>query len=175
MICNCVKIKYYLKRHNLRPKVIMSIHKPIIYIDMDGVLVDLEANIQLFKHKFRSQICTPDMIPGVFRNAPAIQGAVEAVKALLDSNQFDCYIATSAPWNNPESASDKIWWIKKHFGDSFAKKMVITHCKHLIIGDYLIDDREVNGAKDFVGKHIHFGTAEFPDWTAVLLFLQNSI
>lgn len=49
--------------------------------------------------------------------------------------------------------------------------MIITHCKHLCLGDYLIDDRPNNGAKEFSGKWIHFRSNEFPDWNAVLNYL----
>jgi len=41
----------------------------------------------------------------------------------------------------------------------------------LIKGDILIDDRPNNGAKDFDGKWIQFGSEEFPDWNAVLHYL----
>jgi hypothetical protein len=40
------------------------------------------------------------------------------------------------------------------------------------MGDYLIDDRKANGAGEFRGTHIHFGTEEFPDWAAVLKYLN---
>jgi len=48
-------------------------------------------------------------------------------------------------------------WIERHFGDLFKNKMIITHRKDLLHGDYLIDDREANGAKDFKGELISFG------------------
>ena len=35
-------------------------------------------------------------------------------------------------------------------------------------GDILIDDRTANGAGDFSGRHVHFGSPEFPDWQSVL-------
>jgi len=38
-------------------------------------------------------------------------------------------------------------------------------------GHYLIDDREKNGAGDFEGELIRFGSEEFPDWQSVLVFL----
>jgi hypothetical protein len=54
--------------------------------------------------------------------------------------------------------------------------MAITHLKHLLIGDYLIDDRTANGAGEFgkltgSGEHIHFGTQEFQNWESVLNYL----
>lgn len=53
--------------------------------------------------------------------------------------------------------------------------MFITHRKDLLIGDFLIDDRLKNGAKDFRGELIRFGWDyenlkwnEYPDWNSVL-------
>ena len=50
----------------------------------------------------------------------------------------------------------------------------ISHRKDLLMGDFLIDDRTKNGAAEFKGKHIHFGTDEFPNWNAVETFLENN-
>jgi 5'(3')-deoxyribonucleotidase len=113
-----------------------------------------------------------DNVHGIFRYAEPMSGAIEAVKEL--SKHFDLYIATAAPWKNPESAGDKLCWLQHHFGGLFAKKVAITHCKHMLIGDYLIDDRLVNGAAEFQGQHIHFGTLTFPDWSSVLKHLLPS-
>ena len=151
------------------------VKRKIIYIDMDGVLVDLEGNIRKMKTQETLYTTSNDLIPGVFRDPPSIPGAINAVNTLTSDPRFDVYIATSSPWNNPESASDKIWWIRKHFGDSLKKRIVITHNKNLLIGDYLIDDRTANGAGEFTGKHIHFGTEEFKNWDSVLNFLLNSV
>jgi len=66
---------------------------------------------------------------------------------------------------------DKRFWIEEHFGNLFKKKMVISHLKNMLIGDYLIDDRTANGAGEFKGEHIHFNTDSFPNWEAVLKHL----
>ena len=34
-----------------------------------------------------------------------------------------------------------------------------------------LDNRTVNGAAEFQGEHIHFGTEKFPDWKSVLEYL----
>ena len=42
-----------------------------------------------------------------------------------------------------------------------------------MIGDYLIDDRRFNGASEFTGEWIHFGSEKFPNWNSVLKYLKN--
>ncbi len=43
------------------------------------------------------------------------------------------------------------------------------------MGEYLIDDREKNGAKDFKGELIRFGSERFPDWNAVTEYLLEGL
>jgi 5'(3')-deoxyribonucleotidase len=138
---------------------------------MDGVLVNLKNEIDNYiannpDEYYRNN---PDHIPGIFRNPPPIEGAIDAVWRLHNSGRYDLYIATAAPWGNPESNTDKRYWIGRHFGDLFYKKMFITHRKDLLIGNYLIDDRTKNGAKDFVGELLLFGEGNpYPDWNSIL-------
>lgn len=153
-----------------------------ILIDMDGVLVDLGAEFEkyfkVFPHLKEKYENCPDHIPGIFRDPKPYDGAIEAIKKLSESGKYELFIATASPWGNPYASTDKRYWIEKHFGQLFHKKMFITHRKDLLIGDYLIDDRLANGASDFKGKHIHFGWDyenkkwnEFPDWESVLKLL----
>ena len=151
----------------------------IIYIDMDGVIVDFQGQIDYhfesnpdYKSIYQHN---PDEIPGIFRNPKPIEGAIESIFKLADSGLYELFIATSATWGNVESAMHKREWIEEHFQDLFKKKMIITHRKDLLIGDYLIDDREANGAKDFKGELIPFGWAyeketwnTYPTWDDVL-------
>jgi 5'-nucleotidase len=153
--------------------------KQIVYIDMDGVIVDFKREIDLHFQKdsnlesiYREN---PDEIPGIFKNPQPIEGAIESILKLSQQGKYDLLIATSATWGNVESAMHKREWIERYFGDLFKKKMIITHRKDLLLGDYLIDDREANGAKDFKGELISFGWAyekdewnEYPTWEDVL-------
>jgi 5'-nucleotidase len=158
------------------------IKKKIVYIDMDGVLVNLQSEINKFfklhpelKERYKNN---PDHIQGLFRNPPPVTGAIDAVKKLHESGKYELFIATSAPWGNPMSASDKRFWIEDHFGKLFHKKMFVTHRKDLLMGDYLIDDRTKNGAGEFSGELLQFGVnwetgkeGPYPNWESILEYL----
>lgn len=154
-------------------------NKQIVYIDMDGVIVDFKYEIDLHFERDPRLIIdfkdNPDEIPGIFKNPKPVEGAIESILKLSEHGQYDLFIATSATWGNIESAMHKREWIERHFGDLFKKKMIITHRKDLLLGDYLIDDRDANGAKDFRGELIPFGWAyetetwnKYPTWEDVL-------
>lgn len=143
----------------------------IIYVDMDGVLVDFESGIKsLNNDELKLYENKLDEFPGIFSRMTPIEGALESFEII--NNHFDVYILSTAPWENPTALNDKLAWIKKHIGDIAKKRVIFSHNKHLNKGDYLIDDRKANGAGDFTGMHIHFGTEEFPNWAAVLKFLN---
>jgi 5'(3')-deoxyribonucleotidase len=89
-------------------------------------------------------------------------GAIEAFKASAD--EYDCYILTTDTWKIETALQDKKDWLNKYFGELIKKKVIFSHHKELLIGDYLIDDRPVNG---FKGKQFLFGSKEYPDWNAI--------
>lgn len=147
-----------------------------LYFDMDGVLVDFQSGLaQQDEKTLREYEGREDEIPGVFGVMKPIDGAIEAVHRL--SKHYDCYILSTAPWRNPSAWSDKVAWVTKYLDDIFHKRIVITHCKHLCKGDYLIDDRSKHGVTEFEGEWIHFGSEKFPNWDAVLEYLlpKNSL
>lgn len=142
----------------------------IVYVDMDSVLVDFESGIdQLSEETYQEFEDDLDEVPGFFRDLPPVEGAINAFHKLAE--QYDVYILSTAPWNNPSAWIDKLLWVKKHLPEVAHKRLILSHNKHLNRGDYLIDDRTANGARDFPGKHIHFGEKPFSDWDAVLDYL----
>ncbi|MFC2639362.1 MAG: hypothetical protein ACFNZO_00850 [Candidatus Saccharibacteria bacterium] len=146
--------------------------KPIIYIDMDGVLVDFESALTKVSPEMLEKFAGEyDNIPGIFALMDPVSGALEAVDRLKE--KYDLYILSSSPWENPTALGDKLAWVKKYFGGDgqeniFFRKVIFSSVKHLNRGDILIDDRTANGAGDFLGRHIHFGSSEFPNWQSVL-------
>ena len=136
--------------------------KKILYVDMDGVLVNLQKEIDDYKEKHPKKYKKyytehPDRIPYLFKNPKPIDKSIESVLKLYESGKYDIFIATASPNDNETAASEKILWIKKYFGDIFDRKIVISHRKDLLIGDYLIDDRKKNGASEFRGELLPFG------------------
>ena len=146
--------------------------KPIIYIDMDGVLVDFESALTKVSPEMLEKFAGEyDNISGIFALMDPVPGALEAVDRLKE--KYDLYILSSSPWENPTALGDKLAWVKKYFGGDgqeniFFRKVIFSSVKHLNRGDILIDDRTANGAGDFLGRHIHFGSYEFPNWQSVL-------
>ncbi len=57
--------------------------------------------------------------------------------------------------------------------DPAYKRLILTHHKELNKGDFLIDDRDANGAGSFEGEHIWFSSPRFPDWKTVIEYLMK--
>ena len=152
--------------------------KKILYFDMDNVLVDFASGIARLSEETRKEFDGRlDEVPGIFSLMKPLAGAVDAVKLL--SQYFDVYILSTAPWKNISAWSDKAAWVQKYFGDDkdspFYKRLILSHHKNLNKGDFLIDDRNKNGAGEFEGELILFGSDNFPSWEAVTDFLMSKI
>lgn len=143
----------------------------IVYVDMDNVLVDFQSGIDALEESVKKQFEGKlDEVPHIFSLMKPIDGAIEAFNRL--SEQYDCYILSTSPWNNPTAASDKFDWVKRFLGEVARKRLILSHHKNLNRGDYLIDDRPNKcGADKFEGEVIHFGSSRFPNWAAVLNYL----
>jgi len=115
----------------------------ILYVDMDGVLVDFSSGIERISADARRQYGDhPDDVPGIFALMDPMPGAIEAYREL--SRLFDTYILSTAPWANPSAWSDKLLWVKEHLGAAAHKRLIL----------------------------IHFGSSRFPDWPSVIVYLR---
>lgn len=146
--------------------------KDVVYIDMDGVIVDFESGKKHFTEKdLKNANGEWDNVKGIYSKMVPVYGAVEAVKRICQ--KYDVYILSTAPWNNPSAWCDKIVWLKQYFGDDkespLYKRLILSHHKDLCRGNYLIDDNnEKNGVPNFRGELIHFGSKQYPNWDSVL-------
>ena len=138
---------------------------------MDNVLVDFKTGIdRISSYNKKEYEGRYDEVPDIFSLMDPMEGAIVSYNKL--SSQYDTYILSTSPWDNPSAWQDKILWVKKYLEKSAYKRLILSHHKNLNRGDYLIDDRLKNGADKFIGEHIHFGTEKFPDWKSVLSYLS---
>lgn len=149
--------------------------KQIVFVDMDGVLVNFQSGIDRIseedKLKYEGDL---DEVPGIFSLMEPNEGAIEGYKWLCKN--FDTYILSTAPWENPSAWIDKLLWVKKHLPEVAHKRLILSHNKHLAAGDFLIDDRTANGAGKFSGRHLFFGPEEekeFKNWNEVIGYMKN--
>ena len=141
-----------------------------LYLDMDNVLVDFPSGIaKLSEQELNEYDGRLDEVPGIFSLMSPMPGAISAFNKLI--KKYDTYILSTAPWENPSAWSDKLLWVKEYLGAPAHKRLILSHNKHLASGDFLVDVRLKNGVDKFRGKHIHFGTEEFPNWEKVLCYL----
>lgn len=148
--------------------------KKILYVDMDGVLVDFKSGINQLSEKTKTDYENRlDEAPGIFSTMKPVQNAIEAITEL--HKYYDIYILSTAPWNNPTDWIDKLQWIQKYLPKIGHKRLILSHNKQLNKGDYLIDDRRANGVTKFEGKHIYFGKGNNKDWMAIYKFLLQQL
>ena len=146
--------------------------KKILYIDMDNVLVNFPSGIsKLSQEVINEYESNLDEVPNIFSLMEPLEGAIDSFEIL--SQRYDTYILSTAPWENSSAWSDKVKWVKKYLGESAYKRLILSHHKNLNHGDYLIDDRTKNGAGEFKGELIQFGTDKFPDWKSVCSYLLD--
>ncbi|QQL48334.1 5' nucleotidase, NT5C type [Mucilaginibacter ginkgonis] len=150
--------------------------RKIIAIDMDGVLADTDQHFLTWYERdygvrmpYESLLGKPEyeafpvegairkmvFTPGFFRTLPVMDGAVEAVKSLMqDYNVF----IVSAAMEFPNSLNEKYDWLAQHFPFISWKNIVFCGDKSIIDADYLIDDHCKN-LDNFKGKPLMFHSA----------------
>lgn len=142
----------------MNKKIIEIRMNDVVYIDMDGVLVQSGESPEEWANL--------RLKPGFFLTKLPVENAIKAFELL--SQKCHVYILSTPVWDNVSCWSEKRKWVEKHLGKIAEKKLILTHNKALNRGAFLIDDSLNHGADQFEGIHIHFGTKEFPNWKEVL-------
>jgi len=131
--------------------------KKILFIDMDEVLCDFKNSHRL-QDLENVRYNPPQMYARrFFSDLEPLEGALEAVQAIIQSELYVVHILTQPVARSPISYTEKAQWIAKWIPD-LIDNIIMTQDKGLVLGDYLIDDNlrwkkpfENNG-----GKFIHF-------------------
>jgi 5'-nucleotidase len=147
--------------------------KKSIAIDMDGVIADVEAQfINWYLRDYGIKITREDLqgrnednafpekglirkfarTPDIFLTTPVMNGAVEAVKTLIED--YEVYIV-SAAMEFPLSLSEKLTWLNTHFPFISWKNIIFCGNKNIINTDYMVDDH-IKNLDNFKGKTIMF-------------------
>jgi 5'-nucleotidase len=160
--------------------------KKVVYVSMDGVLVkepskEYEELKRTKMNRRGRKDDSPDPkehpvhwtdVPEIYADLEPMENAIESFNKL--SEDYDMYVVSTVPWANLTAWVDKRKWIEKHLPIA-TKKLIFTHNKELLLGDFLIDDRLKNGTDRFTGKVIHFGQSPFENWHKVMNFLDEKI
>lgn len=139
--------------------------KPRIYVDMDDTLCDF-LRAQTEARLKTPQQAYPQAQVDFFRKLKPIEGALDAMKNM--DKQFDVWILTRPSILNPMCYTEKRLWVEDHLGIEWCNKLILCPNKGLLKGDVLIDDQPWD---EFEGQQILFGSARFPDWREVLIYL----
>ena len=132
--------------------------KKTVAIDMDGVIADVEAHfLDWYERDYGERFSKNILIgvseeeafpekgavrrfvttPGFFSTVPVMEGAVDAVKKIMET--YEVYIV-SAAMEFPQSLPEKYSWLNEHFPFIGWRNIIFCGDKSIISTDYLIDD-----------------------------------
>jgi len=93
---------------------------------------------------------------GFFRNLPAMDGGVNALKTML-ARGYEVLICTAPQAKSRFCAQEKWEWVREHLGEDWLRRLIITVDKTSVRGDVLIDDKPlITGIQQPVWSHIVF-------------------
>jgi 5'-nucleotidase len=155
--------------------------KKIILVDMDGVLCNFikyylkkifsrggpllsESEIKHFEIRDNFEKKYHELMRGIdgkknfYLNLEPIDGAIESLKKMFSDKRLEIFICTSPKKIHNFCVQEKYDWVKKHLGQEFVEKIIMTRDKTLIHGNFLIDDKvEITGKnKNPTWEHLLF-------------------
>lgn len=146
--------------------------KPVVLMDLDSVVVDLQTKWYAMYNKVWDDDLKPEDVthwnierfvkpecgtriysildePGFFLDLPAIPGAIGGLWNI--SKSADIVILTSA-LGKPEPVRDKLLWVQRNLRMVKRQNTIVTARKDLIHGDIMVDDSP-NNLKRTLARH----------------------
>ena len=103
---------------------------------------------------------------------PAPRPSAQKAYRLLIEN-YALYIVAPFTPNAPRRMADITQWVEQYINVPAWGRIVFGNQKQLLMGDYLIDPTDANGAADFMGTRIRLGDETFKTWDEVIDFFQR--
>lgn len=141
-----------------------NLQTPIIYVDIDDTLNYYTTHFLSLK-KYEGHF--PQSVEGFYSSIPPNIEGINVIKEL--SKYYNIYFLTAPSLKNPHSYTEKRLWIEMHFDYEWVDRLIICNHKNLLIGDYLIDDRNIGKGQDkFTGMLIQYNdTSGINTWNNI--------
>lgn len=150
--------------------------RPTVYIDLDDTAVNYTKQLLKYQKEY-PKYQYPQSIIGFFSTMEPMPGFLEAWDTLKE--HYDMAFCTRPSIYNLGSYTEKAVWVRDHMGGIEAlEDLNLVPKKDRIgeLGDYLIDDWDINGQTEFRGEFIHFGRQEgCMNWKEVTNYLMSKI
>lgn len=156
----------------------MTNKKPSVYIDLDDTACNFNKQSILYRQRF-PKVKFPQSQLGFFATMEPMEGFLEAWDTLIE--HYDLRFLTRPSIYNLACYSEKALWVRDVVGRgdiNILERLNLCPDKSRIgeEGDYLIDDWDIHGQKEFRGEFLHFGTGRpYPDWKAVTDYLMSKV
>lgn len=158
---NCIKENQYKTGFS-----IMCIKD--VFIDLDDTFLDYKAGCNAVWDE-SPEIVYPQSQYRFYANLEPLEGAVDFIKAIEADPRYTVQFCTAPSFKNRLCYTEKADSIFRILGEEWLERLYIAPDKSKM-GDGILIDNEISGRgqERYKGELIHFGSARFPDWRAVL-------
>ena len=139
----------------------------VVFVELSHVMMDYQTALEHLDDGTQdAYLRRMNEMPGVYSLMNPVFGALAGFEKLAQHHDV-CLVSTPS-WDNESAWTDKLEWVKRHFGESARERIITTHRKDLLAGDVLVDGTGNFGTEGFAGEVIRFGSDAFPHWNALL-------
>jgi 5'-nucleotidase len=103
---------------------------------------------ETYPPEYKEDILAITQGKGFFENLPPIEGAIEALEEIWNSEEYEPFLCTAPDMDSEDlmCATEKLRWIEALLGYKWLKRTIMANDKTMIDGDILIDDKPtING------------------------------